>query len=60
MAEEIEEEEGESRCIEMQLRQSIVGLNANPRLCVTGVAVYFFASKEAEPDVETAGIAIAN
>ena len=49
----------ESGCIETQLRQSTVGLNATPRLCITGVAVYFFASEEVEPNVETAGIAIA-
>ena len=30
-----------------------------PRLCITGVAVYFFASEEAEPDIETASVAIA-
>ena len=48
----------ESARIEMQLCQSTVRLNATPRLCVMEVAVYFFASKEAEPDVETAGIAI--
>ena len=32
----------ESRHIETQLCQSTVRLNATPRLCVTGVTVYFF------------------
>ena len=50
---------GESGRIETQLHQSTVGLNATPRLCITGVAVYFSASEDAEPNVETAGIAIA-
>ena len=49
----------ESGCIETQFRQSTVRLNATPRLCITGVAVYFFASEEAEADVETAGVAVA-
>ena len=49
----------ESGRIETQLCQSTVRLNVTPRLCVTGVTVYFFASEEAEPDVETAGVAIA-
>ena len=48
-----------SRHIKMQLHQSTVGLNTTPRLCVTGVTLYLFASKEVEPDVETASIAIA-
>ena len=50
---------GESGRIETQLRQSTVRLNATPRLCIMGVAVYFFASEEVEPDVETAGVAVA-
>ena len=50
---------GESRRIETQLHQSIVRFNVTPRLCIMGVAVYFFASEEVEPDAETAGIAIA-
>ena len=48
---------GES--IKMQLHQSTVGLNVTPRLCITGVAVYLFASEKAEPNVEIAGIAVA-
>ena len=50
---------GESGHIEMQLCQSTVGLNVTPKLCITGVAVYLFASEEVEPDVKTASIAIA-
>ena len=50
---------GESGHIETQLCQSTVGLNMTPRLCVTGVAVYFFASEEVEPDVDTTSVAIA-
>ena len=42
---------GESGRIETQLHQSTAGLNATPRLCVTGATVYFFASEEAEPNL---------
>ena len=49
----------ESGRIETQLRQSTVRLNVTPRLCITGVTVYFFASEEVESNIETASIAVA-
>ena len=49
----------ESGHIETQLCQSTVGLNTTPRLCIMGVTIYFFASKEVEPNIETASIAAA-
>ena len=40
---------GESGHIETQLCQSTVRLNVTPRLCITGVAVYFLLPKKRSP-----------